>query len=150
MRDASDPLCLQAHLFIQHVWESRVKCRTSSHGSSCVGGRNRAAVLCYLIQIVLTRLACPVFLARQPCWTLPSLGWVHACQPRGPWHSQAHVKATSTASVSPLARQPCGTLLTSFVLGPCLLSTKDLDVAMLMLRFLLSLFSYWSPTYFKK
>jgi hypothetical protein len=90
MRDASDPLLLQVHLFIQHVWESRVKCRSSSHGSSHVGGRNSAVVVCcYLVQSILTRSACPIFLARQPCWALPCLGWVHAYQPRGPWQSCA-------------------------------------------------------------
>jgi hypothetical protein len=93
MRDASDLLHLQVHLFIQQVWESRVKCRWGSHGSSCVGGRNRAAVVCcYLIQTILTRLACPVFLARQPCWTLSPLGWVLTYQSRGSWQSCAHVK----------------------------------------------------------
>jgi hypothetical protein len=93
MRDAS-LLCFQAHLFIQHVWESGVKCRLSSHGSSCIGSRNREAVMCcYLVQTILTRSVCPVFLARQPCWTLPPLGWVHACQPRGLRHSHTHAKA---------------------------------------------------------
>jgi hypothetical protein len=58
----------------------------------------------------------------------------------------AHAKVTSTASASSLARQPCRTLLTSFMLGPCLLSTKDLDMALLMSKFLLSLFNYWSLT----
>jgi hypothetical protein len=84
MGDAGDPLCLQAHLFIQHVWEGGLKCRSSSHGSSHVGGRNSTdAVCCYLVQTILARWECPVFLARQPCWTLPPSGWVRAYQPRG-------------------------------------------------------------------
>jgi hypothetical protein len=37
-------------------------------------------------------------------------------------------------------------LLTSFILVPCLLSTKDFDMSLLMSRFLIILFSYWSPT----
>jgi hypothetical protein len=94
MRDASNPLGLQVHLFIQRRWESGVECRSSSHGSSRVGSRSRAAmVCCYLVQTVLPRSACPVFLARQPCWTLLPLGWVHSYQPRGLWHSRAYVKA---------------------------------------------------------
>jgi hypothetical protein len=80
-------LHLKVHLFIQHVWESRVKCRLSSYGSIRVSDRNREAVVCYLVQTILTRSACPVFLARQPCWTLPPLGGIHAYQPKGPWHS---------------------------------------------------------------
>jgi hypothetical protein len=93
MRDAGDILHLQAHLFIQHVWESGVKCRLSSHGSSHIGGRNSTSVeCCHLVQTILTRSVCPVFLAKQPCWTLPALGWVCTYQPRGPWCSRAHVK----------------------------------------------------------
>jgi hypothetical protein len=73
--------------------------------------------------------------------------WLGLClSAKRPFDSHAHAKATSTASVSPLTRQPCFTLLTSFMLGPCLLSTKDFDMALLMSRFLLNLFSYWSPT----
>jgi hypothetical protein len=68
--------------------------QVNSHGSSCIGSRNRAAVVCcYLVQTILTMSACPVFLARQPCWNLPPLCWVHAYQPRCPWHRRAHVKA---------------------------------------------------------
>jgi hypothetical protein len=68
--------------------------QVNSHGFSCIGGRNREAVVCcYLVQTILTRSVCLVFLARQPCWTLPPLDWVCAYQPRGPWHSHAHVKA---------------------------------------------------------
>jgi hypothetical protein len=94
MTDASGPLCLQAPLFIQQVWESGVKCRSSSHGSSPIGGRNRETVVCcYLVQTILTRSVCPVFLARQPCPTLPPLGWVLVYQSRGPWHNRAHVKS---------------------------------------------------------
>jgi hypothetical protein len=90
MRDAGNTLCLHEHLFIQQVWESGVKCRSSSHRSSCIGGRNRASmVCCYLVQTILTRPACPVFLARQPCWILSPLGWVCAYQPRGLWQSCA-------------------------------------------------------------
>jgi hypothetical protein len=65
-------------------------------GFSCVqslGGRNRAAVVSYyLVQTILTRSACLVFLAKHPCWTLLSLGWVRAYQPRGPWQSCVLVK----------------------------------------------------------
>lgn len=94
MRDASNPLSLQVHLLTQHEWESGVEWRSSSHGSSRVGSRSRAAmVCCYLVQTVLPRSACPVFLARQPCWTLLPLGWVRNYQPRGLWHSRAYVKA---------------------------------------------------------
>jgi hypothetical protein len=93
MKDTS-PLCFQAHLFIQHVLGSRVECRLSSHGSSHAGSRNREAVVCcYLVQTILIRSVCPVFLARQPCWTLLPLGWVCAYQSRGPWQSHAHIKA---------------------------------------------------------
>jgi hypothetical protein len=76
MSDAGHLLCLQAHLFIQQVWESRVKCRLSSHGCST------AVVCCCLLLTILTSQHA-VFSARQPCWTLPLLGWVHAYQPRG-------------------------------------------------------------------
>jgi hypothetical protein len=55
-------------------------------------------------------------------------------------------RSISTASFSLTARQPCYTLLTSFVLGPCLLSTKDFDTTLHITKFLLSLFGYWSPT----
>jgi hypothetical protein len=56
--------------------------------------RNRTSVVCcYLVQTILTRSVCSVFLSRQPCWTLPPLGWVHAYQPRGPWHICSYVKA---------------------------------------------------------
>jgi hypothetical protein len=54
-------------------------------------------------------------------------------------------RSISTASVCLFARQPGRTLLTSFVLGPFLLSTKVFDTALHMPKFLLSLFSYWSP-----
>jgi hypothetical protein len=37
-------------------------------------------------------------------------------------------------------------LLTFFVPGPCLLSTKVFDTTLNMSKFFLSLFSYWSPT----
>jgi hypothetical protein len=37
-------------------------------------------------------------------------------------------------------------LLTSFVLGPCFLSTKVFDTTLHMSEFFLSLFRYWSPT----
>jgi hypothetical protein len=37
-------------------------------------------------------------------------------------------------------------LLTSFMPGPCLLSTKVFDMALHMSKFFLSLFSYWPPT----
>jgi hypothetical protein len=68
MKDADGPLHLQKHLFIQQVWESRVKFRSSSHGSSCVGSRNSTAVACcYLLQTTLTLSTYPVFPARQPC-----------------------------------------------------------------------------------
>jgi hypothetical protein len=144
MRDAGDILCFEAHLFIQHIWKSGVKCRLSSHGFTCVGCRNSTAVVCcYLVQTILTRSAGPVFLVRQPCWTLPPLTRSVPISQEALWQSHARVKATCTASVSPLARQPCWTLLT---LGLCLLSTKGLDMTMLMSKFLLSLFSYWSPT----
>jgi hypothetical protein len=80
-----NPFYLQAHVFIQQVWENQVKGRLSSHGSRCIGSRNSAVVVCcYLLQTILTRSACLVFLARQPCWTLPLLSWVHPYQPRGP------------------------------------------------------------------
>jgi hypothetical protein len=68
MRDAGHPLCLQVHLFIQQVWESEVKGRSSSYGFCRVGSRNNAAVACcYLLQTILTTSTCPVFPARQPC-----------------------------------------------------------------------------------
>jgi hypothetical protein len=126
--------------------DSRVKCRSSSHGSSHICGRNSAAVVCcYLVQTILTRSVCPVFRARQPCWTcLPLAGSVPISQ-EALDRAMLMSRSISTTSVSPLARQPCWTLLTSFVLGHCHLSKKDLDMAMLMSRFL-SLFSYWSPT----
>jgi hypothetical protein len=38
---------------------------------------------CLVLQTILTRSACPVFLARQFCRTLTLLCWVRACQPRG-------------------------------------------------------------------
>jgi hypothetical protein len=94
MRDTSDPLHLQVHLFIQQVWENGVKCKSSSHGPSRIGGRNRAAVVCcYLVQTILTGSAGPLFLAKQPWCTLLPLGWVHAYQPRGPLTGHGHVKA---------------------------------------------------------
>jgi hypothetical protein len=68
MGDADDPFLLQVYLFIQHAWESREKSRSSSHGSSRIGSRNSAAVVCcYLVQTILTRSVCPVFPARQLC-----------------------------------------------------------------------------------
>jgi hypothetical protein len=146
VRDAGDPLRLQVHLFIQQVWESGVNCRLSSHGSSCVGGRNNAAVVCcYLLHTILTTSACPVFPARQPCRNLSPLGWVRAYQPRGPLTELCSCQDLSPLPQSPLVRQPCWTLLTSFVPGPCLLSTKVFDIALHISKFLLSLFRYWSP-----
>jgi hypothetical protein len=62
------------------------------------------------------------------------------------WQSCAHARSVSTASVFLLARQPCWTLLTSFVTELCLLSTNVFDKALHMSKFFLSLFSYWSPT----
>jgi hypothetical protein len=38
-------------------------------------------------------------------------------------------------------------LLTSFMPGPCLLSTKVFDMALQVSKFFLNLFSYWSPTF---
>jgi hypothetical protein len=53
MREAGDPLSLQRHLFIQQVWESEVKYKSSSHGSSLVGSSNSTAVVCcYLLQTI--------------------------------------------------------------------------------------------------
>jgi hypothetical protein len=86
------PPCLQTNLVIQHVWESRVKCRSCSHGSILLGGRNREAVVCcYLVQTILTRSACPVFLARQPS---------EPCLPKRPLTAVLMSRPTSTASVS--------------------------------------------------
>jgi hypothetical protein len=62
---------------------------------------NSTAVLCcYLLQTILTRSACPVFLARQPCWTLPPLGWVRGYQPRG------HLTAMFMPRLLPLPQSP--------------------------------------------
>jgi hypothetical protein len=108
-----DTLQLQVHLFKQHVWESGANCRSSSHGSSSgIGSRNSTAVVCcYLLQTMLTRSACPVFLARQPCWTLPPLGRVHAYQPRGPLTESCSCQGPLPLLQSPLLQgclaEPC-------------------------------------------
>jgi hypothetical protein len=88
---------------------------------------------------ILTRSACPVFLARQPCWTLPPLGWVHACQLRGPWHSCVHIKGYFHCLSLPSCKATMLNLAHFLHARPCLLSTKGLDMAMLTSRFLLRL-----------
>jgi hypothetical protein len=49
-----------------------------------------------LMQTILTTSACPVFPARQPCWTLltSSFGALPS-QHKGPWHDLAYVKVSS-------------------------------------------------------
>jgi hypothetical protein len=89
MRDAGDPLHLQVHLFIQHVWESGVEYRSSSHGSSHVGGM--WYVVYYYRLSWLVSMSC--FSCKTTLLNLAPLGWVNAYQPRGPWHSRAHIKA---------------------------------------------------------
>jgi hypothetical protein len=101
--------------------------QVNSHGSSCIGSRNRAAVVCcYLVQTILTRSVCPVFLARQLCWTLLPLGWVHAYQSRGrlselcPWQGYVHCVSLPSckAALLNLAYFLCAAALTSQHKGP--------------------------------
>jgi hypothetical protein len=90
-------------------------------------------MLCFPCKAALLNLASP--------WLGPCLS------AKGPFdRAVLMLRSISTASVSLLARQPCWALLTSFVLGPCLLSTKVFDTALHMSKFFLSLFSYWSLT----
>jgi hypothetical protein len=140
------PLSSSAFIYTQ-VWESRMKCSSSSHGSSCIAGGT--AQLWYVViywrlywlhQHVLFSLQGSL---AEPC--LPLAGSMPFSQ-EALWQSHPHAKATFTASVSLPARLPCWTLLTSFMTGLCLLSTKDFYTALLMSKFLLSLFSYWSST----
>jgi hypothetical protein len=108
MRDASNPLRLQAHLFIQQVWESEVKGRSSSHGSSRIGSRNSAAVACcYLLQTILTVSTCR-FPYKAALLNLAS-PWLGPClSAKGPFDRAVLMpRSISTASVSLLARRPC-------------------------------------------
>jgi hypothetical protein len=124
------------------------KCRSCSHGSSCIGARNSAAmVCCYLLQTILTTSVCPVLPARQPDWTLPPLGWAHAYQPGGPL-----TELCSCHGLSPLLQSP---YLQGSLAEPCsppscqglaFSAQRTLTMALLMSEFLLSLFSYSSPT----
>jgi hypothetical protein len=125
------------------VWESGVKCWLSSHGSSHVGNRNSTAVVCcYLIQTILIRSACPVFLASSLAEPrLPLAGSVPVSQ-EALDRAVLISRCISTASVS---------LLQGSLAEPCSLpSCRGLERAMLTSRFLLSLFSYWSPTTYRR
>jgi hypothetical protein len=136
MRDASDLLHLQVHLFIQQVWESQVKCRSNSHGSSQAGGRNSAASHSMLL-----------FTVDYPDYVnIPCFSWkVALLKLASPWLGLC-LSAKVYLHCLSLPTYKAATLLTSFVLGPCLLSTKIFDTALHMSKFLLSLFSYWFPT----
>jgi hypothetical protein len=144
VRDAGDPLRLQVHLFIQQVWESGVNCRLSSHGSSCVGGRNNAAVVCcYLLHTILTTSACPVFPARQCCWTLPPLGGSMPISQGAPWHSCAHAEVYLYCLSLPTCKaEPCS--------PPCQglpSQHKGLWHSLAHVKVLFQSISYWSSTW---
>jgi hypothetical protein len=146
MRDAGDTLHLQEHLFIQQVWESRMKGRLHSHGSSRQQEQHSCGMLlftagypdfvnmpCFSCKAALLNLASP---------------WLGLClSARGPltepWSCQSLSPLPQTPYLQSSLADPCSPPL---CLGPCLFSTKVFDMALHMSKFFLSLFSYWSPT----
>jgi hypothetical protein len=127
MRYLGDPLHLQAHLFKQHMWESGVKARWVFMGP-VVYAAGTAQLWYVVIYCTLSWLRQHALFSLQDilaelCLPLAGSGSIsHVAF----WQSCAHAWSISTASVSLLARQPCWTLLTSFVPGPCLSAQRSL------------------------
>jgi hypothetical protein len=104
-------------------------------GSSCIDGRNSAAVVCcYLQQTILTMSTCPVFPARQPCWTISPLGCVHAYQQGALWQNRAHAKVYLHC----LSLPTCKAALLNLVHLLCARALPSQHKGLW--------FSYWSPT----
>jgi hypothetical protein len=119
MRDAGDPFCIQAHLFIQQVWESGMKCRLRSHGSSRIGGGNSTAVAChYLLYVSMSCFPCKAVLLN-----LASPWRVHAYQPRGSLTQLCSCRGLSLLPQSPYLQG--WTLLTSMP-GPSFSAQRSL------------------------
>jgi hypothetical protein len=92
-------------------------------------------------QAILTRSPCPVFLARQACWTLAPLGWICLSAKRPMtelWSCQGLFPLPVSLLQGSLA-EPCSPTL-------CWGLAFSAQRTLLMSKFLLSLFSYWSPT----